>query len=71
MTAEEVMGAGRAATKMVAAGLMTPLHFALGVAKGFHNAPRLYGDDTVRDQEKVTGFESGLRAGGKVRQLLR
>ncbi|KAJ4361860.1 hypothetical protein N0V83_010801 [Neocucurbitaria cava] len=28
-----------------------------------HNAPRLYGDETVRRPPRVTGFHSGLRAG--------
>lgn len=41
----------------------------MGLARGFHNAPKLYGDDTVRPQEKVTDFQSGLKAAGKVRFL--
>lgn len=42
------------------------MDFTLGIARGFHNAPKLYGDDTVRPQEKVTDFKSGLKAAGKV-----
>lgn len=40
------------------------MDFALGLAQGFHNAPRLYGDN-VREVSKVTGFQSGLKAAGK------
>jgi hypothetical protein len=41
------------------------MDFTLGLAQGFHNAPKLYGDDTVRDPENITGFHSGLKAAGK------
>jgi len=36
----------------------------MGVARGFHNAPKLYGDE-VRQTERITDFSSGLRAAGK------
>lgn len=39
-----------------------PVDLSLAVAQGFHNAPRLYGDDTVRRPRRVTGLASGLRA---------
>ncbi|RYO97418.1 hypothetical protein DL763_002767 [Monosporascus cannonballus] len=39
-----------------------PIDLALALAQGFHNAPRLYGDDTVRTPTRVTGIKSGLRA---------
>jgi UDP:flavonoid glycosyltransferase YjiC (YdhE family) len=39
-----------------------PVDLSLAVAQGFHNAPRLYGDDTVRRPPRVTGVHSGLRA---------
>lgn len=45
--------------------LEAPMDFTLSLAQGFHNAPKLYGDDTVRDPEKITGFHSGLKAAGK------
>ena len=48
------------------AGLKTPVTFTYGLAKGFHNVPRLYGDDTVRESDSVTGWKSGLVASGKV-----
>ncbi|KMU78035.1 UDP-glucose,sterol transferase [Coccidioides immitis RMSCC 3703] len=65
ITAEEVIGAGRTASRLVTIGIKSPMNFALSVAKGFHNAPKLYGDDSVREQDKITGFQSGLRAAGK------
>lgn len=42
------------------------MDFTLGLARGFHNAPKLYGDESVRQADKVTGLQSGLKAAGKV-----
>ena len=36
-------------------------------ARGFHNVPALYGDETVRPPERITGIISGFEAMGKVR----
>lgn len=36
------------------------------MAQGLHNAPKLYGDRTVRAPEKISGWQSGLKAAGKV-----
>ncbi|KAI1781376.1 glycosyltransferase family 1 protein [Hypoxylon cercidicola] len=41
-----------------------PVDLFLALAQGFHNAPRLYGDETVRRPIRVTGIRSGLRAAG-------
>ncbi|KAL7627182.1 hypothetical protein AAE478_003958 [Parahypoxylon ruwenzoriense] len=41
-----------------------PVDLILALAQGFHNAPRLYGDDTVRRPIRVTGIQSGLKAAG-------
>ncbi|KAI8962389.1 glycosyltransferase family 1 protein [Daldinia sp. FL1419] len=41
-----------------------PVDLSLALAQGFHNAPRLYGDETVRRPIRVTGIRSGLRAAG-------
>jgi hypothetical protein len=43
--------------------LKSPMNFTLAITQGFHNAPRLYGDETVRRPPRITGFHSGLRAG--------
>ncbi|KAI9830004.1 MAG: hypothetical protein M1826_005177 [Phylliscum demangeonii] len=58
---EATQGVGR----IVGAGLKSPMDFTLALAKGFHNAPKLYGDKTVRTTDKVTGLQSGLKAAGK------
>ncbi|KAL9030598.1 MAG: hypothetical protein Q9196_001304 [Gyalolechia fulgens] len=42
-----------------------PMDLSLAIAQGFHNAPRLYGDTTVRTPMRVTGIQSGLRAAGE------
>lgn len=42
-----------------------PAGLTLALAQGFHNAPRLYGDDTVRRPMRITGFRSGLIASRK------
>lgn len=65
LTIENAIGAGKGISRIVGAGLKSPMDFTLGLARGFHNAPKLYGDDTVRPQEKVTDFQSGLKAAGR------
>ncbi|KAF6807292.1 udp-transferase [Colletotrichum sojae] len=42
-----------------------PVDLSMALAQGFHNAPRLYGDDTVRRPPRVTGIRSGLKAAGR------
>jgi hypothetical protein len=41
------------------------MELSVGITKGFHNAPKLWGDDTVRPQEKVSDFKSGMKAVGR------
>jgi hypothetical protein len=45
--------------------LVLPTDFTLSLSKGFHNAPKLYHDDTVEPMPKVIGIKSGFRAAGK------
>ena len=45
---------------------MAPMDMTLNISRGFGNLPKLYGDKTVRKEEKVTGIASGLGAAGKV-----
>lgn len=40
------------------------MDLSLAIAQGFHNAPRLYGDTTVRTPPRISGIKSGLRAAG-------
>lgn len=63
---EAALGAGKSVKQIVGAGLKSPMDFTLSLARGFHNAPKLYGDESVRQADKVTGFQSGLKAAGKV-----
>jgi UDP:flavonoid glycosyltransferase YjiC (YdhE family) len=64
--AEEVVHhIGTGAVKSAKALARAPIDLSMAVAQGFHNAPRLYGDDTVRRPPRVTGLHSGLRAAGR------
>lgn len=63
--AEEVVHKiGHGTAKSAKALANAPVDLSMAVAQGFHNAPRLYGDDTVRRPPRVTGIRSGLRAAG-------
>ena len=63
---DAAVGAGKSIKQIVGAGLKSPMDFTLSIARGFHNAPKLYGDESVRQADKVTGLQSGLKAAGKV-----
>ncbi|KAF3770191.1 family 1 glycosyltransferase [Cryphonectria parasitica EP155] len=52
----------RGALQSAGALASAPIDLSVALAQGFHNAPRLYGDDTVRRPPRVTGLRSGLRA---------
>lgn len=71
ITADTIVDTGRAASKIFNVGIRSHMNFTMGVSKGFHNAPKLYGDDTVREMERVTDIRSGFRAAGKVSFYLR
>ena len=66
LSLDAAVGAGRGVGRMVGVGLRSPMDFTLGLARGFHNAPKLYGDESVRQADKVTDLQSGLKAAGKV-----
>ncbi|OIW33640.1 UDP-Glycosyltransferase/glycogen phosphorylase [Coniochaeta ligniaria NRRL 30616] len=61
---EAIHHIGSGAVKSARALARAPIDLSMAVAQGFHNAPRLYGDDTVRRPPRVTGIHSGLRAAG-------
>jgi UDP:flavonoid glycosyltransferase YjiC (YdhE family) len=65
ITMESAISGAKAAGRIASAGIKSPMDFTLSIAKGFHNAPKLYGDDTVRKPDKITDFQSGLKAAGK------
>jgi hypothetical protein len=58
-------GTGKGISKIIGAGLKSPMDFTMALSKGFHNIPRLYGEEP-RPIDKVTGIKSGIRAAGKV-----
>ena len=64
--AEFAKDSGKGVTAIVGAGLKAPMDITHNVARGFHNLPKMYGDETVRPLEKVTDVQSGLQAAGKV-----
>ncbi|KAI9849857.1 MAG: hypothetical protein M1837_000071 [Sclerophora amabilis] len=55
---------GRGLEKSGKALAKAPMNLSLAVAQGFHNAPRLYGDETVRRPRRISGIHSGMRAAG-------
>jgi len=63
--AEFAKDSGKGITGLVGAGLKAPMDITHNVARGFHNLPKMYGDETVRPLEKVTDVQSGLQAAGK------
>ncbi|KAG5931259.1 hypothetical protein E4U60_006317 [Claviceps pazoutovae] len=62
---DTTIAAGQSLGRAVSTGVKAPMNFALGLAKGFRNMPRLYNDDTVRPSGKVTDLTSGIRLAGK------
>lgn len=57
---------GKGLARILGAGFKSPMDFSLNVAKGLHNVPKLYGAE-VRQVDKVTDFQSGVRTAAKVR----
>lgn len=66
---DSAIDTGKGLARIVGAGFRSPMDFSLGVAKGLHNVPKLYGAD-VRKVDKVTDFQSGIRTAAKVFLLL-
>lgn len=44
--------------------ILLPHDLTLSLSKGFHNAPKLYHDRTVKETPRVLGVKSGFRAAG-------
>ncbi|KAJ5765727.1 hypothetical protein N7520_005286 [Penicillium odoratum] len=55
-------GIGLASSSLVRA----PVHVGMALTQGLHNAPKIWGDRTVRSLQNVHDFPSGLKAGCKV-----
>lgn len=64
-TYDTALGTTKSVARIVEAGIKSPMDFTHSLAKGFHNAPKLYGDETVRKSEPITDLKSGLLAAGK------
>ncbi|KAJ5812656.1 hypothetical protein N7474_008957 [Penicillium riverlandense] len=54
-------GMSRASSSLVRA----PIHVGVAFTQGLHNAPKIWGDRTVRPLETFSDFPSGVKAGGK------
>lgn len=54
-------GAGR----FVRAVVQGPVDISVNLTRGMHNIPKLWGDNTVRPQERVSDFRSGVKAVGR------
>jgi hypothetical protein len=62
---ESAVDTGKGLARIIGAGFKSPMDFSLNVAKGLHNVPKLYGAE-VRQVDKVTDFQSGMRTAAKV-----
>lgn len=62
---ETAAGTSKGVNRILSAGFKAPMDFSMALSKGFHNAPKLYGDDTVRKSEQVSDFQSGQKAAWK------
>ncbi|KAH7070679.1 putative glucosyl/glucuronosyl transferase [Paraphoma chrysanthemicola] len=51
--------------RLTKALVQSPMELSVSMTKGFHNVPKLWGDDTVRPQERVTDLKSGMKAVGR------
>lgn len=58
--------AGQCAKHVLDWVIMVPGDATLSLSRGFHNAPRLYHDQTVGALPRVMGIRSGFQAAGKV-----
>jgi hypothetical protein len=64
---EAALHGSKMSKKFMKVIIWLPADFSLGMARGFHNAPKLYHDPTVVDTPQIVGLQSGLSAAGKVR----
>jgi hypothetical protein len=57
-----LIAAGKDILGIMHVALNFPTNFMMSLARGVHNAPLIYGDETVRQASHVTNLRSGLRA---------
>jgi len=51
--------------RILESSLRSPIEFTNSLSKGFHNAPKLYNDSTVREYEPVTSLQTGIASASK------
>ncbi|ORX98731.1 hypothetical protein BCR34DRAFT_668648 [Clohesyomyces aquaticus] len=61
---EVAISTGKGFGRIIGASVKAPMTFTHGLTRGFHNVPKLYGDQ-VRETENVTDLRSGLRVSAK------
>ncbi|PBP19786.1 CHIP6 protein [Diplocarpon rosae] len=64
LAADFALDSGKGISRIVGTGLKAPMELTNNISKGFNNVPKLYGDDTVREDVKVTGLASGTQGFG-------
>ncbi|KAJ5564265.1 CAZyme family GT1 [Penicillium frequentans] len=62
---EAAFHGSKASKKMLKLVIWLPTNLSVSMARGFHNAPKLYHDSTVNDVPQVMGLRSGFKAAGK------
>ncbi|MCJ1251342.1 hypothetical protein MMC30_008574 [Trapelia coarctata] len=60
-----VTGLSKGIGRILLAGFRSPFEVTLAAARGFYHLPLLYGDQSVRKAERITGVVSGLQAVAK------
>lgn len=60
------VGTYKGCRKIVETAIKTPMIYTHSLTRGFHNTPKLYGEQ-LRQREEVFDLKSGLVVGGKVR----
>ena len=55
----------KGAGKVLKSFAKAPVNMSVNSARGFHNVPKIWGDDTVRPLERVTDLSSGVKAVGR------
>ena len=63
--AEVAIGTGKGVGRIITASLKSPMVIMHGITRGFHNLPKVYGEE-VREYENITGLRSGLLVSAKV-----
>jgi hypothetical protein len=63
---EAALHGSKMSKKLLKVVIWLPTDLSLSMARGFHNAPKLYHDSTVNDVPQVVSLRSGFKVAGKV-----